>query len=436
VQVQPSGRTAKVRGLQVHGRPVERASAGSRTAVNLQGVEVAEVARGEVLTPPGAIRPSRLLDAQFHHLPGAPRPLRHRAVVRLHVGTAEVPAMVRLLDREELEPGATAFLQLRLSAPIVTLARDRFVVRAYSPSYTIGGGEILDPHPPRAKRFHAPALDSIRRLKEGSEEEQIALHLLRGGVAGRSVEELHQLVLIGDKKLAALLQNLLTRRVAVQYDKEAGRLVHRDVYEQVAMRVRQTLASYHRQFPLREGMGREELKGRLPRGTPEKLFARALTDLGRPPAPGAAPEVVAERDLVRLGSHAVSLGGGTEDLRERIETIYRKAGSEPPIWQDLLDQLGAPDRTVREVIDYLVKQKGTLVKVKDGFYFHREAIDAIRAKLVEFIRVNGPVTTQQIKDLWGVSRKFLIPLVEYFDNTKVTMRVGETRVLRGQAAAG
>jgi selenocysteine-specific elongation factor len=404
--------------------------------VNLQGVEVAEVVRGEVLTPPGAIRPSRLMDAQFHHLPGAPRPLRHRAVVRLHVGTAEVPAMVRLLDREELEPGATAFLQLRLAAPIVTLARDRFVARAYSPSYTIGGGEVLDPHPPRAKRFHAPALDSIRRLKEGSEEEQIALHLLRGGVAGRSVEELHQLVLIGDKKLAAALQNLLTRRVAVQYDKEAGRLVHRDVYEQVAMRVRQALASYHRQFPLREGVGREELKGRLPRGTPEKLFARVLSDLGRPPAPGAAPEVVAERDLVRLGSHAVSLGGGTEDLRERIEAIYRKAGSEPPIWQDLLDQLGSPDGTVREVIDYLVKQKGTLVKVKDGFYFHREAIDAIRAKLVEFIRVNGPVTTQQIKDLWGVSRKFLIPLVEYFDNTKVTMRVGETRVLRGQAAAG
>ncbi|HEX7127998.1 MAG TPA: selenocysteine-specific translation elongation factor [Thermodesulfobacteriota bacterium] len=435
VQILPSGRTAKVRGLQVHGRPVERTQAGVRTAVNLQGVEVAEVHRGEVLTPPGEVTPARLVDAQFHHLPGAPRPLRHRAVVRLHIGTADVPAAVHLLDRDELAPGETAFVQLRLAEPLVTLARDRFVVRAYSPTYTIGGGEVLDPHPPRAKRFNAPVLEAIRRLKEGSDEEQIALHLLRGGVAGRSVSELHQLVLIGEKKLSTILQALLTRRVAVQYDKEGGRLVHREVYDQVAMRVREVLSRYHAQFPLREGMGREELKGRLPRGTPEKLFARVLADLGRPAAAGSSPEVVAERDLVRLGAHTVSLGGGTQDLRDRIEAIYRAAGSEPPIWQELLDQLQAPEKTVREVIDYLVRQRGTIVKVKDGFYFHKEAIDAIRAKLVDFIRANGPVTTAQIKDLWGVSRKFLIPLCEYFDATRVTMRVGETRVLRGQAAA-
>lgn len=433
VQVLPSGRTAKVRGLQVHGAAVERATAGVRTAVNLQGVEVAEVARGEVLTPTGLVQPARLVDAQFRHLPGAPRPLKHRAVVRLHIGTADVPAAVHLLDREQLEPGESAFVQLRLAEPIVTLARDRFVVRAYSPTYTIGGGEVLDPHPPRARRFNAAVLDGIRRLKEGTDEEQIALHLLRGGVAGRSMDELHQLVLIGDKTLQGILQALLTRRIAVQYDKEAGRLVHREVYDQVAMRVREALSAYHKAFPLREGMGREELKGRLPRGTPEKLYARVLADLGRPAA-GAAPEVVAERDLVRLGAHTVSLGGSAEDLRDRIEAIYQKAASEPPIWQDLLDQLGAPEKTIREVVDYLVKQRGTIVKVKDGFYFHKEAIEAIRGKLVEFIRANGPVTTAQIKDLWGVSRKFLIPLCEYFDSTKVTMRVGETRVLRGQAA--
>ncbi len=434
VQILPSGRTAKVRGLHIHGAPVERTTAGVRTAVNLQGVEVAEVQRGEVLTPPDEVQPARLVDAEFRHLPGAPRPLKHRAVVRLHIGTADVPAAVHLLDRDELEPGEHAFVQLRLAEPLVTLARDRFVVRAYSPTYTIGGGEVLDPHPPRAKRFVAPVLDSIRRLKEGTDDEQIGLHLLRGGVAGRSVAEMHQLVLIGEKKLNGILQTLLTRRVAVQYDKEAGRLVHRDAYEQVAMRVREVLSGYHTKFPLREGMGREELKGRLPRGTPEKLFARVLADLGRPASPGQPPEVVAERDLVRLGSHTVSLGGSGEDLRDRIEAIYQKAGSEPPIWQDLLDQLGAPENAVREVIDYLVKQRGTIVKVKDGFYFHKEAIEAIRGKLVDFIRANGPVTTAQIKDLWGVSRKFLIPLCEYFDNAKVTMRVGETRVLRGQAA--
>ncbi len=436
VQILPSGRTAKVRGLQSYGEPIERATAGRRTAVNLQGVEVAEVSRGEVLVPPGALEPARLIDAHFLHLSGAPRPLRHRAVVRLHIGTADVPAAVHLLDREELKPGESAFVQLRLAEPIVTLARDRFVVRAYSPSYTIGGGEVLDPHPPKAKRFVPAAVEALRVLKEGADEEIIALHLARAGVAGRSVAELHQLVLIGEKRLAAILQDLLARRIAVQYDKEAGRLVHREAYERVVAAIREALAAYHREYPLREGMGREELKGRLPRGTPEKLFARALADLTRPAPGGAGPEVVAERDVVRLASHRVSLAGGAEDLRDRIEAIYRKAGSEPPIWQELLDELGAPDRVVREVVDYLVKQRGTVVKVKEGLYFHREAIEAIKGRLVEFIRSRGQASTQEIKDLLGVSRKYLIPLVEYFDATRVTMRIGEVRVLRGQAATG
>jgi selenocysteine-specific elongation factor len=441
VAILPSGRTAKVRGLQSYGEVVERATAGRRTAVNLQGVEVAEVTRGEVLVPPGKVEPARLIDAYFLHLPGAPRPLKHRAVVRLHIGTADVPAAVHLLDREALEPGESAFVQLRLREPIVTLARDRFVIRAYSPSYTIGGGEVLDPYPPKAKRFVPATVEALRVLKEGTEEEVIGLHLARAGVAGRSIDELHQLVLIGEKRLAGILQTLLTRRVAVLYDKEGGRLVHRDAYDVIVGRIREALAAYHREFPLRKGMGREELKGRLPAGTPEKLFARALADLARPAAGGTGPEVVAERDLVRLAAHTVSLAGGVEDLRDRIEAIYRKAGSEPPIWQELLDQLGegrplASDREVREVVDYLVRQRGTIVKVKDGLYFHKDAIDAIRARLVDFIRANRQVTTQQIKDLLGISRKFLIPLVEHFDATKVTMRIGEVRVLRGQAAAG
>ncbi|HWP34274.1 MAG TPA: selenocysteine-specific translation elongation factor, partial [Thermodesulfobacteriota bacterium] len=435
VQILPSGRTAKVRGLHVHGQPVERSAAGRRTAVNLQGVEVAEVARGEVLVPPGAIEPARLIDAHLHLLPAAPRPLKHRAVVRLHIGTAEVPAAVHLLDREALEPGESAFVQLRLKAPIVTLGGDRFVIRAFSPPATLGGGQVLDPQPPRARRFVPATLEALRTLKEGSDEEVIALHLARGGVRGRSVAELHQAVLIGDRRLAQILQDLMTRRVAIQYDKEAGRLVHRDAYDQVLARIREALAAYHREFPLREGMGREELKGRLPAGTPDKLFARALADLSRPGPGGQPAEVVAERDLVRLASHTVSLGGGVEALRDRIETIYRKAGNEPPIWQELLDQLGAPDRTVREVMDYLVRQRGTVVKVKEGLYYHRDALDAIRARVVEFIRSRGQASTQEIKDLLGLSRKFLIPLLEYFDAAKVTMRIGEVRVLRGPAAA-
>jgi selenocysteine-specific elongation factor len=421
VEVFPTGVQAKIRGLQTHGHAVEQSSAGQRTAVNLQGVERAAVERGNVLGLAGTLAPSVLMDARLELLADAPRPLKSRDRVRVHAGTSEIMARVLLLDRTELAPGQTAFARFRLEAPLVALPGDRFVIRSYSPMLTIGGGTLLDIAPPRFK-LKAPAhLAHVKLLAESTPEAVVEEHVRHAGVGGVRVAPLSGRVPFGPDRLRTLLDALQGPGRVVAIDRDW--FVHRESLDRLRTLTLATLEQFHRAAPLRPGMSREELRGRAG-GVDDRVFTHLLGALE------GEGLVRADRDKVRLASHEIKLSTDQQKATDRIEQSYLGAAAAPPSPEEALAQAGLAGDEEHELFQVLIEAR-KLVKVKESLYFHTQALDTIQDKLVAMLRERKEIGPADIKDLLGISRKYAIPLLEFFDGRRVTARVGERRVLRG-----
>jgi selenocysteine-specific elongation factor len=421
VEVFPAGVQAKVRGLQTHGRSVDQSSAGQRTAVNLQGVERLAVERGNVLGLAGTLVPSELVDGTLELLADAPRPLKTRDRVRVHTGTSEIMARVLLVDRQELAPGESTFARFRLEGALVALPGDRFVIRSYSPMVTIGGGTLLDIAPPRFKR-KAPALVAhLNLLREDSPEAVVEEHVRHAGGGGVRVAALSGRVPFGPERLRGLLETLQSGGRIVAIDRDW--FVHRESLGRLRDLAVAALEQFHRASPLRPGMSREELRGRA--GAPdERVFAHLLAALQND---GVAR---ADRDKVRLASHEVRLSAEQQKAADRLEQEFLTAAAAPPSPEEALARAGQSGDEEHELFQVLIEAR-KLVRVKESLYFHAQALDAIQDKLVAMLRERKEIGPGDIKDLLGISRKYAIPLLEFFDSRRVTARVGERRVLRG-----
>ncbi len=423
VMLYPSGLTSKVRGIQVHNAAVEEALVGQRTAINFQGLEKSAVERGEVISTPGALVPSYMVDVALHYLPSNKKAAKNRTRVRVHTGTSEVLGVLVLLDREEIEPGQDAPAQLRLDTPVALVRDDRYVLRSYSPVRTIGGGKVLNPIPPKHKRNRAEVKAALALLQDGSPDQVVAQHLADADVKGVSFGHLRLMTNLADKSLEQVLQQLMTRRTALVIDREAQIYIHGDTFERLKQQCRDSLDNYHRANPLKAGMPKEELKSKLPSGARAKLFTLVLNQLVK------EGSLAVEEETVRLAEHRVSLAADQTALQERFLEAYRSGGLQPPYFKELCGEAGVPANQAKDVLQLLVNA-GELVKVKEDLYFERQAIDGLKAKLVDFLRANGEIATPQFKDMTGVSRKYLIPLAEYFDGQNVTIRIGDIRKLR------
>jgi selenocysteine-specific elongation factor len=420
--IYPSGVTAKVRGLQVHNQEVQEAKSGQRTAINLQGVEKAVINRGDVVATPGSLVSSLWVDIEALALTDMARPMKHRAPVRFHTGTGEIMGRVMLLDRDELKAGELTHCQVRLDQPVAVMAGDRYVLRSYSPVATVAGGIILHPHPGRHKRRKAEVMADLETLRHGSPAERVAVHARLAGLSGITQNDLARLTPMPKKELEALITSMLNSQALVRFDKEGGRMLAAPVQRDLMAQAMTLLEEYHKANPLKPGLGREELRQRLAPDMEAKLFAhllRKLTDEGR---------VAAEKDILRLSDHQVRLAGGDQALRERMEKAYRQGGWTPPLFKELLE--AEKDKAqVKKVMQVLVNE-GALVKLKEDFYYHRPALEEIKGKLVEYLQTHDRIGAPQFKELTGLSRKYLIPLLEHFDAVQLTMRVGDERILR------
>lgn len=421
--IYPRDFTAKVRGLQVHSDEVQTVRRGQRTAINLQGVEKSGVERGDVLATPGALKPSLWLDLQARALVTMARPIKHRAPIRLHTGAAEVLGRVMLLDRDEFKAGEEAMIQVRLDRPVAVMAGDRYVLRSYSPVATIAGGVIVHPHPRRRKRGRPEIIADLTTIYKGQPAQRIAVHARLAGEAGITAAELARLVNLAPKEREKLIREMLTKQELVRFDKEGGRMLAAGVRDELAEKFLTLLADYHQANPLKNGMPREELKTRLTRSGDVKLFGHLLSRLE------GQGQVKAEKDLLRLAQHKVKLAGEDKALRERFERVYRQAGFTPPYFKEVA--AGLDPEQAKEVLGVLVSG-GVLVKIKQDLYYHKEALAEIKQRLVSFLEENERMGAAQFKGLTGLSRKYLIPLLEHFDATRLTMRLGDERVLRGR----
>ncbi len=423
IMIYPLGITSKVRGIQVHNQPVAEAEAGMRTAINFQGLEKASINRGDVLGGPGELMPSYMLDVTFHLLESHAKAVKNRSRVRFHAGTSEVLGNLILLDRDEVAPGETTVAQLRLDSPLALVRDDRFVIRSYSPVRTIGGGQIINPIPSKHKRFKNDVIEQFKSLVEKDPEEIISRHALESSHRGLSFTRLRLMTNTPDKQLEQILQGMLSERKLILVDKENRIYIHGQSFDQLKKDTAGHLGNYHKANPLKGGMPKEELKSKLPSELSTKLFNQLISQMIKEKA------IVQEEDTVRLSGHAVSLGIDQADLKEKILNTYSTSGLTPPYFKELCKTFGIDPSQGKEVLMLLVGE-GTIIKTKEDLYFHAEALNNLKARLVDFLSANGEISTPEFKEMTGASRKFVIPLLEYFDAKNVTIRIGDIRKLR------
>ena len=400
VELYPTGAPARIRGLQVHGKPVERASAGDRVAANLAGIDSSQVRRGMVLAPPGTFRPTQQIDTVFDLLPTA-HALKHRAPVHFHAGTAEVEGQARLLSSlEPMRSGARAHVRFALRDPLLLLPGDRFIVRMFSPVVTIGGGTVLDvAAPPKMRRVQ---LDQrLSKLESGGAKERVAL-LVSESKYGMSVDDLVARTGLRPSEIGHSPDNWLVDPAWVTLK---------------ATQLREILKDFHRKNPLQPGLAKEALRSRELPGAPAFLLEMVL---------GHARDIVSEGEIVRLASHCVALKQDEEAAVEKIEALFKQGALAVPATSEVLSKSGVEPARARSLLQILLKNR-KLIRVGDDLIYHATAIESLRGMLTT--RKGTRFSVAEFKDWTGVSRKYAIPLLEFLDRERVTRREGDSRIV-------
>ena len=423
VQILPENISARIRGIQVHNAPVEEAFSGQRTAINLQGIEKSTLERGNVLVRPHTVWPTRRMDVVFEYLASNAKKLKNRSLVRLHTGTMEIMARLILLDRDELAPGEKAFAQLVLVDEDVVVAGDHFVLRSYSPVTTIGGGRILDPQPGKHKRQNSKILDDLKKLQDGTLPEKIIIMLDRAGYEGISLPAMAFRLGVHARKVREALEKLYSSRQAILLSGDEAATLSARLFAQLEEILIRNLDAYHKNNPLKEGISKEELKAVLPAAVSARLFNMVLASLSKRQA------IVSDKDNIRLATYSVQLAGEEDALRRSITDIYAQAGLAPPSLPEVVNGLG-PQKTKAQTIIKLMIKEGDLVKINEELCFAKNAMEKLREDYKAQLIRDGKATPATFKDLTGLSRKYIIPLMEYFDTSKLTVRVGDHRILR------
>ncbi|NLH09642.1 MAG: selenocysteine-specific translation elongation factor [Chloroflexi bacterium] len=412
VVIQPRGLHARIRGLQSHKEAISSAQPGSRVAVNLSGVDRGDIQRGDVVTRPGTLRGTTLIDVQFRYLPDAGRPLQHNAEVKFFSGAAESVAHVRLVGNRELLPGEEGWLQLRLAQPLALDKRDRFILRYPSPAQTIGGGVVLDPHPPhRWRRFKPEVIARFETLAAGTPED-LVLHALQGETALTPADLAARTGLAGSAIEAALAALAGEGQV---FELLSGSWMALAAWQRLTGRMQAELAAYHQRNPLRLGMPREALRSRL--GLSGKLFqpfVQRAVESGILVDAGTA---------LSLPEHRVTFTPAQQAAIDRLMREFQAQPTTPPATRDAAALVG------EDVLAALVEQ-GRLVQVNEDVLFDADTYAELVRQVEQFIEREGSITVAQARDLFNTSRKYVLALLEHLDSIGVTRRTGDERVLR------
>jgi len=415
LEIYPQPRETRVRSVQVHDHAVDEAVAGQRTALGIHGVSKDELSRGDTLGTPGALHLTQMLDARLRMVSDA-KPMKNRTRVHLHLGTAEVLARVILLESDWLRAGEESLVQLRLESPVVAEKDDLFVIRSYSPVHTIGGGRVLDPTPKRHKRMKDEVLESLTVLEEGEADDVLLHRLEEAGIEGLPHADVTGGVGAGG---ADVLATLISEGTVVRV---GDHLLSSSRYSELAGKVEELLSGFASDSPLEWGMSAEELRGRLSKSLERDVLEGALDVLE------SEDRVTRRGDLVRLGSDDVALTEQQSRLAEGIESALSEAGATPPTLDELRQELGGKDF---DAMIKLLAETGRIIKVTSTLMFHPDVIADMRKAVGEYFDGGEhQLGVPQFKDMAGVTRKYAIPLLEFFDREGTTMRSGNVR-LRG-----
>ena len=407
VELQPSGLRARVRGLQTHQKAVDEAAPGTRVAVNLSGIDYQQIERGHVLAAPRWLRPTEAIDASLRLVGGAPRALKHNARVTFYTGASETPARVRLLAAETVAPGDRAWAQVRLDEPVAVVKGDYFIIR--DTRTTLGGGVVVVPHARRHRRFHEPTITRLEALALGSAAEALVGAL--ESVEPASEAELARAANLSAAEVKKTVAELVSDGRVIRLGEDAGLLYSARGWASLAARTREALGAHHRQFPLRAGMPKEELRSRT--RMKQAAFALALARL-------AAESVLDTTGSdARLLGHRVQLSDAQERDAQRYLELLASNPYSPPT-----------DRPPEPELLQALADQGRVVRTADGPVFLKSAYDEMVKWVTEHATEHASIGIADVRETFGTSRKYTLALLEHMDRTGVTRRVGDDRVLR------
>ncbi len=412
LEVFPSGKRVRIRGVQVHGSRAEEAIAGQRTALNVAGISTEDLARGMTLTPADTFHSTSRIEARLSLLTSA-KPLKDTARVHFHAYTTETIAEVRLYGAKQLSPGADAFAQLRLAEPMLVLPGDRFVIRQFSPVATIGGGVVVDIATPPARRHAEDVTAFLNKLLTGSAEQVLEARVARAGAKGLSLDEAQAQMNV----LRAQIERLALHTHTVRCGEL---LISSASLAQAGTMMMDTVRTFHDLNPLVAGMSKEELRDRLKFGA--EVFSSAL---------GKAIEekqLAITGELVHLSGRGVVMKDEEAESKKTIEEVFAAAGLKVPSLREVLASLKVDKVRAQKIVTLLLRDK-VLVKVSEDLVFHQNSLTALRQRVAALKRTTSRIDVAHFKDMVGVTRKYAIPLLEYLDRERVTRRVGDERVI-------
>jgi selenocysteine-specific elongation factor len=422
VDVLPRGITTKVRGIQSHNRAVQRSVAGQRTAVNLQGVEKDQLSRGDTIVSAGFFTPTKTLDAKLDLLKQAPRGLKTGSRIRFYNTTQEAIGRIAILGSNELAPGQEAYVQLRLEQPVIVQNGDRYILRFYSPMETLGGGMVLNPHPRRHKQAAMQeSLKNLGILEKGTTEEKLALFISGKSLAGMEEAEIIGTVAADKQEIAATLASLARTKIVLRVDNLYVHTFHLGTMEK---KVIDLITKYHTENPLKPGLDKEELKGALKLRLSSKVLNMTIDGLVK------KKQIEVEGSKLKLPGFKAAVGKDQGAVKDKIVEAIKKGGTQPPVREELPSLFGITDKDAKDLLK-LLADEGRTVRINDSLHLDKDIVDKIRTDLKKYLEERKEITMAEFRDLAKTSRKFAVPLMEYFDSQKLTQRVGDKRVLRG-----
>jgi selenocysteine-specific elongation factor len=422
VEILPRGIKTKVRGIQSHNLAVQRSVAGQRTAVNLQGVEKDQLSRGDTIVSAGFFTPTRTLDAKLDLLKQAPRGLKTGSRIRFYNSTQESIGRITLLGTSELAPGQEAYVQFRFEQPVIVQHGDRYILRFYSPMETLGGGMVLNPHPRRHKQaVMGESLKNLEVLEKGTIEERLALYISGRGLAGMEEAEAIGTVAADKQEITTALASLTQKKSALRVDNLYVHTSHLAALEKKALDI---IAKYHKENPLKPGLEKEELKGMLRMRLSPKVLNLSIDGLVK------KKQVESDGSRLRVPGFKAAVGKDQSAFKDKIVEAIRKGGSQPPLREELPALLGITDKDAKDLLK-LLSEEGRTVRINDSLHLHKDTLETIRADLKKYLEEKKEITMAEFRDIAKTSRKFAVPIMEYFDSQKLTQRVGDKRVLRG-----
>ncbi len=419
IQILPAGIKSRIRSMQSHGNQIEKGYAGERVAVNLPEIERTEVERGMMLVKEGYFKATDKLAAFIHYLPYNQKPLKARFISQFHIYTRKVEGELFLINKEHLNPGEKAFVLIRLKKPVVAAYGDPFIIRGFGIYTTLGGGKVLIPNLKQIDRKIDEGL--LDNLLNSDNKILAEIFIREEKTAGISCRQLSAVLNIAEEELKQIIENL--KKAGIVYEDEKGRCYHTNTIKELKNSILLAVKDFHNKFPMKIGIGKRELFEKS--GVGEGLFDLVISQLLK------EHDIEIMEDIVKIKT-ADSAGHETNELTHKIGSLFLKWGLQPEEnVSEISKILNEKENTVKDAINSMVR-KGILIRIKEGYFIHHKYLESVKSAIIKHFSKKDLLTPQDMRDIFNISRKYIIPLLEYLDSIKFTIRVQDGRKLRGR----